>query len=702
MKLSTVVMLLLLKGILAAQAPSFGWSKQAGGLGDEQYSFLATDLQGNVYATGSFNSASVVISNSVITNSGTTTRDFFIAKYSKSGNLIWVYKAGALGDDEVKGICTDASGNVIITGNFDSPSLSIGTNVLTNASGSTDIFLIKLNSAGTPLWSFAFGGSLLEDAAGLCSDNSGNIILSGSFRSLSVNFGGVGVINNGGSDGFVTKFSTAGVAQWTRQIGGSGDELVRAVSTDSNANVYVGGDFNSAVLATYGFTCQGQFDIFLGRYDLTTGNFIAARQIGGSQSENLQALAATSSAEVYVAASFASPSLNLGSISVNLGSSRDMLLMKLTTSMQTTWANRYNGNSASNFSALCRVGSGLVVSGYFNTSTLAIGTLAFSNVNNLSEGFVAQFTGAGVPNWGVQTGGAGDERILAVQADNTGSYFLSGSFSASLSIGGVTLNSGGLQDALLSKLCNLPALPVVTGPSFICRGTVATLTAQAMSGIEYSWYNSATASQPVLSASNLFTTSTAGTYYALAQTTVNGCFSAGRTAFSFSQPAAPVVSISGKTLTSSPAATYQWLRCDRDSVLTGVTAASYALSFSGYFSVATVLNGCKDTSACVFYSVNAVTGTVTVPGDTIKVVTQVAVHSRAAFLRFSPNPSSGHLRIQVPEACDLEVFSVNGMLVRRIRLSAGVHDEDWSDLSAGCYLIRQQQTQQHIYFIRLP
>jgi len=692
MKNVVLFLLCMLCFCMSAQAPDWGWLKSAAGTGDEQFSHLATDAQGNVYAGGMFNAASVVISNSVLINSGTSGRDVMIAKYNKVGALLWLYKLGGTGDEILRGLATDPSGNLVVTGHFDSPFLSSGNSVLTNASGSTDVFLLKLNPSGSPIWSAAYGGNLLEEAAGVCCDNLGNILVAGTFRSLGLSFGNVGVINSGGADGFLVKFSSGGVAQWARQIGGSGDELMQAVTTDSTTNVYVGGDFNSTVLSTYGFTCQGQFDLFIGRYDLSTGNFAGARQIGGTQSDNLQALQVNTTNEIFIAGSFASPILNLGAITLNLGSTRDLLIIKTTATLQTIWAKRYSGNSGTAFSSLQVDGSGVIASGSFNTNALVLGPLTFTNAATFYKGFVAQFNSSGGEVWGLQTSGTADEKLLAACPDNAGSFFVSGYYSAMLRVGTQSLSSVGLQDALLGRLCLLPATPILAGPSVLCRRSAVTFSASAVSGIVFNWYSSATASNALLSGSNQFSANTPGTYYAGAQSTLTGCYSALRSAISVTQPARPLVSVSGKTVMSSPAASYQWLRCDRDSVISTANSATYALPFSGYFSVATLINSCKDTSACVFYSVNVSTGTITLPGDTIKVATQVQEQLDAKVdWRLSPNPTQGLLYMTCKEPLDFVIVSMQGQVVMNFHCERGPSVKDLSTLPSGLYVLRDDK-----------
>jgi hypothetical protein len=219
-----------------------------------------------------------------------------------------------------------------------------------------------------------------------------------------------------------------------------------------------------------------------------------------------------------------------------------------------------------------------------------------------------------------------------------------------------------------------------------------TFSASAVSGIVFNWYSSATANNALLTGSNQFSANTPGTYYAVAQSTLTGCYSALRSAISVTQPARPLVSVSGKTVMSSPAAYYQWLRCDRDSVISTANSATYALPFSGYFSVATLINSCKDTSACVFYSVNVSTGTITLPGDTIKVATQVQEQLDAEVdWRLSPNPTQGLLYMTCKEPLDFVIVSMQGQVVMNFHCERGPSVKDLSTLPSGLYVVRDDK-----------
>src|ERR1019366_445398 len=95
---------------------------------------------GNVFLTGYFQSKTITFGNTTLANENDgNISNIFIAKFDSSGNVIDARSAGGIGDDESNAISIDAIGKPHIVGYFESPTITFGTNTLTN-SGSSDIF----------------------------------------------------------------------------------------------------------------------------------------------------------------------------------------------------------------------------------------------------------------------------------------------------------------------------------------------------------------------------------------------------------------------------------------------------------------------------------------------------------------------------------------------------------------------------------
>ena len=79
--ITTIIMLALivLSNITNAQAPNWDWAKSAGGTGNENGYSTATDALGNMYVTGNYTSPTITFGATTLTNSGNS--DIFLVKY---------------------------------------------------------------------------------------------------------------------------------------------------------------------------------------------------------------------------------------------------------------------------------------------------------------------------------------------------------------------------------------------------------------------------------------------------------------------------------------------------------------------------------------------------------------------------------------------------------------------------------------------
>ena len=149
--------------------------------------------------------------------------DIFIAKYDASGNVIWAKSAGGNSDDWGQSICTDVSGNSYITGWFNSPTITFGATTLINDStGYEDIFIAKYDASGNVIWAKSAGGSdsYLVESANICVDANGNSYITGCFNSPTITFGTTTLTNNSNGNIFIAKLdNTAGIEEINNNAG---------------------------------------------------------------------------------------------------------------------------------------------------------------------------------------------------------------------------------------------------------------------------------------------------------------------------------------------------------------------------------------------------------------------------------------------------------------------------------------------------
>ena len=177
------------------------WSK---GLGNtsEQYAWsVAFESGGNVIMAGSF-SGTIDFGGGILTNN-TLYPDIFVAKLSPSGAHIWSKKFGSTSSDQAYGVAVDGTGNVVITGYFIGPA-DFGGGPL--ASTGMDIFVAKYSPSGNHLWSRSFGGSSSDIGNAVAIDGTGNVLLTGTFQSA-IDFGTGQVTSAGALDMFLVKLA---------------------------------------------------------------------------------------------------------------------------------------------------------------------------------------------------------------------------------------------------------------------------------------------------------------------------------------------------------------------------------------------------------------------------------------------------------------------------------------------------------------
>src|SRR5258706_5562555 len=120
--------ILLLTFIQAESQPlSWAWARSAGSVNDDYSNATCTDASGNVYITGTFQGSTITFGSYTLHNTATGNLDVFIVKYDAGGNVVWAKSGGGTLNDWAYGITTDLNGNVFITGHFVSPHVTFDT-----------------------------------------------------------------------------------------------------------------------------------------------------------------------------------------------------------------------------------------------------------------------------------------------------------------------------------------------------------------------------------------------------------------------------------------------------------------------------------------------------------------------------------------------------------------------------------------------
>ena len=155
------------------------WAKSIEGTGNKILSAMVTDQEGNSYLSGNF-SDSLFIENEVMT--AVAEKDFFIIKFSPSGNLLWARQAGIAGEIQPRRMACQ-NNQIAITGSMRGR-YDFGTDTIQNNTNDSDAFLVVYAVNGNVRWARKIGGVNEQAGSDVAFDNHDNIYAVGSFYGL--------------------------------------------------------------------------------------------------------------------------------------------------------------------------------------------------------------------------------------------------------------------------------------------------------------------------------------------------------------------------------------------------------------------------------------------------------------------------------------------------------------------------------------
>ena len=223
-------------------------------------------------------------------------RDGFVLRLNSAGNFVWAKTFASDTYCSASSVALDAAGNIYVVGDFygqidANPSAA---NVMLNAVGQNDGFLIKLNSAGIYLWNKTYTTGIADEATEVAVDALSNVIVAGKMSYVP----------------FVAKYSGAGVVSWSKNLEGGAGLFVDDIAIDSWGNIFMGGSYSDSLDIDLNSGRNMWYDAGTGDYNMFilklngSGNTLWGQQTlsyfgGGTNDEYLDALAVDAAGSVY-------------------------------------------------------------------------------------------------------------------------------------------------------------------------------------------------------------------------------------------------------------------------------------------------------------------------------------------------------------------------------------------------------------------
>ena len=450
--------------------PARLWGTYIGGDFVDWTNAVCTDAAGNVYATGRTRSESAIADGGHQLIYGGGEFDAFLTKYAPDGTLMWSTYYGGDQLDEGMSCCTDASGNVYLSG-FTQSSSGISFNGHQNNFGAglgpNDAFLVKFDAAGTRLWATYYGGTS-RDEDGLCAtDPLGNVYLAGTTSSTQP---GVIAFNGhqsnwgaGALDAFLVKFNAAGMRQWGTYYGGNQIDGASGVGTDALGNVYLAGTTRSPGNISFNghqnvhASAPSLSDGFVVKFS-PNGVRIRGTYYGGLDEDAIAGMAVQADGTVYIAGATASATgIAAGGHQDTLTSpGADAFLAKLDSAGVRQWGTYFGGLAIDQGTGVAvDVTGDVFLTGQTNSNSL----IAFQGYQNTyggsNDGFFAKFLSDGTRAWSSYYGGPGGDDVYGCAVDDMGNLYLCGLTSSSTGIadaGHQNTFAGGVFDGFVVKM----------------------------------------------------------------------------------------------------------------------------------------------------------------------------------------------------------------------------------------------------------
>lgn len=369
---------------------------------------------------------------------------------ARAQSFDWAASMGGTGSEASRSICTDASGNVYVTGNFSGTAdFDPGPGVANlTATGSSNIFVMKLDVNGALVWARAMTGNDVSRGYAIAVDGSGNVYSTGFFAGT-VDFDpGSGTLNfNSGSavwrDYYVQKLDASGNLVWAHAFGSANEDIGYDIEVDVNGDILITGTYEGTMDADPGpgvanLTMSSLGEIFVQKLD-DAGNYIWAKAMMTSNplnggDDNGYAMASDAAGNVIVGGMFGGEvDFDPGTGTAVLSNTNfDGFVVKLDVNGNFVWVRQLGGTgNISVNSVLVTAGGEVVAAGNFS-GELDGDTGAGANLINSAgdqDLFVVKWDATGNQQWFNHVGGVLGDYSQSLAEDASGNLFVGGFFS---------------------------------------------------------------------------------------------------------------------------------------------------------------------------------------------------------------------------------------------------------------------------------
>ena len=176
---------------------------------------------------------------------------------------------------------------------------------IVNSSGASSMYLSKVDTGFNHIWAAGSGAGYSRVALSISSSGFLYYTGYFSFtRDLEFGAGTQNFTSSGSSDVYIIKMDTSGTTHWIKTIGGVGNETSRALEVTPQENIQIAGSFFGTVdidpsSNVFNVTAVGQRDCYVLKLD-SAGSFISGASYGSSDYDEVYEILVPSENEFYI------------------------------------------------------------------------------------------------------------------------------------------------------------------------------------------------------------------------------------------------------------------------------------------------------------------------------------------------------------------------------------------------------------------
>ncbi len=316
-------------------------------------------------------------------------------------------------------------------------------------------------------WGTYLGGSDMDNAYGVTSDENGNIYTAGETLSTD-NIATQGVYQgeiNGFIDAFIRKYDKNGQLIWSTYFGGEDHDSAYGIARDSDNNIIISGyTMSETGIATGGVWQEnnngGYGDAFVAKFS-SDGDFLWGTYLGGSDFDCSNAVTCDNLNNVLIigytasADSIATPSSFLTSYQ-GYG---DSFFAKFNSMGQLNWSSYFGFEDYdTGLSISVDSSNNIFLAGQTNSYMNIASEYSFQvEFGGFSDGYLAKFNSNGNQIWSTYYGGELDDVCYSVKVDNLNNILIAGNTNSEIGIASTDAfqnEFAGYEDGFVAKFNN--------------------------------------------------------------------------------------------------------------------------------------------------------------------------------------------------------------------------------------------------------